>query len=331
MIPFRQGLAADSVRGALADSLAATMRADWARFFDWRALLPGALRVVLILALAFVGYRIIKLVIARIVAREIQEEDPLTRRLREQRAQTLGSLLTSVSLVAIVVISTITILSIFVDTRPLLASVGVLGLAISFGAQSLVKDVITGAFLLAEGQFAIGDVVRLGEVSGMVEKITLRTTVLRDLEGVVHIVPNGEITRVSNLTKKWSRAVLDIGVAYKEDVDRVIGVLRELGEELHRDAHFGSLLIEVPEVLGLQAFADSAVVIRVSAKTLPQKQWEVGREFRRRIKNRFDAEGIEIPFPHTTFYWGEGQLPPALGRPAAEPGTGRPVTSDRKH
>jgi moderate conductance mechanosensitive channel len=142
-----------------------------------------------------------------------------------------------------------------------------------------------------------------------VEKITLRTTVLRDVEGVVHIIPNGEITRVSNLTKAWSRTVLHIGVAYKEDVDHVMDVLRDLLREFHADPEWGGLLLEEPQVPGVEDFADSAVIIRVLAKTLPLKQWDVARELRRRIKKRFDREGIEIPFPHTTFYWGENQAP----------------------
>jgi moderate conductance mechanosensitive channel len=149
----------------------------------------------------------------------------------------------------------------------------------------------------------------------MVEKITLRTTILRDVEGRVHIVPNGEITRVTNMTKAWSRAVLHVGVAYREDADRVMDVLRDLLHDFHLDPEWGGLLLEEPVVPGIESFDDSAVTIRIMAKTLPLKQWDVARELRRRIKKRFDAEGIEIPFPHQTFYWGEGQMP-ALGRVA---------------
>jgi small conductance mechanosensitive channel len=262
--------------------------------------------------IVFIGiaiYRIIKLVIRRIVARDIDADDAIVKRLRAQRAKTIGGLLTNVALIVIVTITMLMVLGTFMDIGPLLASVGVLGLAISFGAQSLVKDVISGTFMLLEGQFGIGDVVRVTDVSGQVEKITLRTTVLRDSQGVVHIIPNGEITRVSNLTKTWSRAVLDVGVAYKEDVDRVIAVLDELGREFHADPQWGALLVEEPLVLGVEDLGDSAVVIRVSARTLPEKQWDVAREWRRRIKKRFDRENIEIPFPHLTFYWGQGQMP----------------------
>lgn len=280
--------------------------------FDWREALQWdtILRIAIVIAVALIAYRIIKVLIGRLLQREIEEEDPLVRRLREQRAQTMASLLSSVALVAIVIVVALTILDILLDNiAPILASFGILGLAFSFGAQSLVKDVISGTFMLMEGQFGIGDVIRVGDVAGGVERITLRTTILRDVEGVVHIIPNGEITRVSNLTKAWSRAVLNIGVAYKEDVDRVMDVLRDLLAEFHADPEWRALLLEEPQVPGVDAFGDSAVIIRVMAKTLPLKQWDVARELRRRIKNRFDREGIEIPFPHTTMYWGDGQMP----------------------
>ncbi|HEX6308169.1 MAG TPA: mechanosensitive ion channel family protein [Longimicrobiales bacterium] len=279
---------------------------DWREALQWEVLV----RIAIVVVVGILTYRIVKILIRRLLQREIEEEDPLVRRLREQRSQTIASLLASVALVTISVVVILTILNILLDDiGPILASFGILGLAFSFGAQSLVKDVISGTFMLIEGQFAIGDVVRIGDTAGAVERITLRTTVLRDLHGNVHIIPNGEITRVTNMTKAWSRAVLNIGVAYKEDVDRVIEVLRDIGTGFHGDPEWSALLLEEPVVLGIDDFADSAVVIRMMAKTLPLKQWEVARELRRRIKRRFDREGIEIPFPHTTVYWGEGQAP----------------------
>jgi small conductance mechanosensitive channel len=290
---------------------------------DWEVILPvvipALLEIGFILFIAFASFRVLRGIIRRIIAREVDEADPVVKRLREQRAQTLGSLLGNFAAIVVVTITILTVLGLFIDIGPLLASVGVLGLAVSFGAQSLVKDIISGTFMLLEGQFGIGDVVRVGDVSGLVEKITLRTTILRDVHGVVHIIPNGEITRVSNLTKTWSRAVLDVGVAYKEDVDRVIAVLREIGREFHADPEWSALLVEEPEVPGVEQLGDSAVVIRMLAKTLPLKQWNVARELRRRIKNRFDAEGIEIPYPHLTFYWGDHQMPqlPGPGTDAA--------------
>jgi small-conductance mechanosensitive channel len=319
-------------QGILPDSAVMQLRApDWRSFMELDTLVPALIQVVVILLVGTAFYRVVKFLIKRLVEREFEAEDPVVKRLRAQRAQTLGGLLGNVALVVIVLITVLTILGTFLDIGPLLASVGVLGLAVSFGAQSLVKDVISGTFMLLEGQFGIGDVVRVTDVAGMVEKITLRTTILRDNQGVVHIIPNGEITRVSNLTKTWSRAVLDIGVAYKEDVDQVMAVMADVGRELHGDPEWGALLVEEPAVLGVENFADSAIVIRLAAKTLPQKQWDVARELRRRIKKRFDRENIEIPFPHTTFYWGQGQIPPALADPPEIAGFGGDEVTGRRH
>jgi moderate conductance mechanosensitive channel len=295
----------------------ATQPVNWQDLLQWEIFLPRAMKIVIVVFIALIAYRVIRVVIDRVVAREIEEEDPLVRRVREQRAKTLASLLGNVAAVGIIVVVALTVLDILIEnTGPILASFGIIGLAFSFGAQSLVKDVISGTFMLIEGQFGIGDVVKVSDVSGLVEKITLRTTVLRDVEGAVHIVPNGEITRVTNMTKAWSRAVLNIGVAYREDVDRVMDVLRDLLAEFHADPEWGALLLEEPTVPGVENFADSAVIIRVMAKTLPLKQWDVARELRRRIKNRFDREGIEIPFPHMTFYWGDAQAPGAIAAAA---------------
>jgi small conductance mechanosensitive channel len=285
---------------------------------DPDVLVPELISTAVILLIAIVAYRVVKLLIKRMVERQFDDEDPVGRRLRLQRAHTLASLLGSVAFVVIATITGLTVLDNFLDIGPLLASVGVLGLAVSFGAQSLVKDVITGTFMLLESQFGVGDIVRISDVSGQVERITLRTTTLRDLHGVVHIVPNGEITRVSNLTKAWSRAVLDIGVAYRENVDHVIQVLKDVGSDFRRDSDWGARLLEEPQVMGVESLADSAVVIRLAVRTLPQQQFDVARELRRRIKNRFDAEGIEIPFPHVTMYWGQGQQPGLSQAPAQD-------------
>lgn len=283
-------------------------------------LAPDVLRVAVILAISFLGYRVVTFMTRRL-ERDIPTDDPIVKRLREQRGRTIASLLNNVARVVIITLAGLTILGTFlrIELAPLLAGVGVFGLAISFGAQSLVKDIINGIFVLIEGQYAIGDVIRVGTIAGMVERITLRVTVLRDLHGVVHVIPNGEINTLSNLTKAWSRAVLDVRVAYREEVDRVIDVLREIGAELYDDAEWTDLLTEPPNVLGVENLAESGVFIRVVATTLPLKQWDVARELRRRIKNRFDAEGIRIPYPHLTFYWGDGQFP---GSASDSPRTG---------
>jgi small-conductance mechanosensitive channel len=285
----------------------------WREIFDWVALAQLAGKVLVILLLAWIAYWVLGLILRR-VERSVGEADLSASTLQEQRIRTLVGLIRSVGIVFIALIALFMMLTaVGVDIGPLLAGAGVVGLAISFGSQSLVKDIISGLFILLENQFGVGDVIRVGSVSGRVEKITLRIVVLRDLQGVVHIVPNGEITQVSNLTRSFSRAVLEIGVAYKEDVDRVMAVMREIGAELWEAPEWRPLLVEIPEVPGIEAFADSSVNIRMVATTLPTKQWDVARELRRRIKRRFDAEGIEIPFPHRTLFWGDGQTP-VVGR-----------------
>ena len=270
-------------------------RFSWKNVFNWQQLVNDLVEVAIIIAVSFVLYRVVKLIVKRLVAIKIDEEDPLVRRMREQRAQTLGSLFTNVVLIVVVTVTLLTVLSVFINITPLLASVSVVGLAISFGAQSLVKDVISGTFILIEGQFGIGDVIQIGDTGGLVEKMTLRTTVLRDLNGAVHIIPNGEIKQVSNLTKSWSRAVIDVSIAYAEDVDRVIAMLRATAEEFQRDPEWSMLLLEPPQVLGVENFTETGVTIRTIAKTLPLKQWEVSRELRRRIKQRLDDEEVQLP------------------------------------
>lgn len=306
-------------RRVMSDS---TTISSWSEIFDIEAVvvnaLPRLLQAVIVAALCLATYRLVKLLTGRLLEREIPEEDPIVKRSREQRARTLASLLNNIAAVTIGVVGLLTVLTIIgVKIGPILATAGIVGLAISFGAQSLVKDLINGIFILLEGQFGIGDVIRVGEIAGQVEKMTLRATMLRDSEGIVHILPNGEITRVSNLTKAWSRSLLDIRVAYREDIDRVMAVLSDLGDEFVADPEWAGLVIDKPEILGVQNLTESAVVIRMVTKTLPLKQWEVGRELRRRIKNRFDREKIEIPYPHMTLYWGEGET-----NTRAEPGAG---------
>lgn len=195
------------------------------------------------------------------------------------------------------------------DIGPLIAGAGVVGLAVGFGAQNLVKDIIGGLFLLLEDQVRVGDVAKINGTGGLVEEINLRTIVLRDLEGIVHIFPNGAIETLSNLTRGFSCYVFDIGVAYKEDTDRVIELLEEVAAELAKEPEFESKVMAPLQVFGVDKFADSAVVIKARIQTLPLAQWAVGREMNRRIKKRFDQEGIEIPFPHRTLYWGESNKP----------------------
>jgi small conductance mechanosensitive channel len=258
----------------------------------------GGMRLAIIVAGSLVLVHLLKLASDRVV-RAVTETGAGQVSEREKRALTLAGIVKTVGTTVIVIIATMMGLQeIGLDITPIIAGAGVVGLAVGFGAQSLIKDLIAGFFIILEGQFAVGDVIRTGEISGWVERLNLRVTILRDVSsGAVHFIPNSEIKVVSNLTKEWSRVALDIGVAYHEDIDLVIGVLQQVGQELARDERMGPLILESPEVLGIESFGESQVTIKVLVKTLPQRQWEVAREFRRRIKATFKKEGIEIPYP----------------------------------
>jgi small conductance mechanosensitive channel len=198
--------------------------------------------------------------------------------------------------VFIVTIAVLLTFNIFINIAPILAGAGILGLAVSFGSQSLVRDIISGFFILLENQFAIGDVVETAGRSGVVERMTMRVVVLRDLDGTMHIIPNGEMKVVSNKTRGWSRAVVDIAVPYTEDVDRALAVVRDEAAQFSTDPRWGLQLDGPVEVLGVESMNDNSVVIRTLLKTQPGSQWNVAREFRRRLINRFSRETIERPF-----------------------------------
>jgi moderate conductance mechanosensitive channel len=226
---------------------------------------------------------------------------------RSARARTLLPLLRTIVLIVLITIVALIVLSEFgVNIAPLLAGAGVVGLAIGFGSQALIKDFITGVFILLEDTLAVGDVVDVSNGhSGVVEAISMRAIRLRDQAGTVHTVPFSEVTTVKNLTKDYSYYVLDVGVSYREDTDEVIALLKQVADELGRDPEFGAMMLEPMEVIGVDRFEDSAVIIKVRLKTLPIRQWSVGREFNRRMKKAFDRNGIELPFPHRTLYFGE--------------------------
>tara|TARA_B100000809_G_scaffold262601_1_gene313946 strand:- start:14277 stop:15512 length:1236 start_codon:yes stop_codon:yes gene_type:complete len=227
-----------------------------------------------------------------------------------ERVHTISGLVTNaVNIIVLSVASLMMLQELGVNITPLLTGAGIAGLAVGFGAQNLVRDVISGFFFILEDQVHVGDVVEVNGTSGLVEAVKLRTLVLRDLSGTVHVVPNGEITTLSNKTKEFSYAVLDIGVAYKEDTDHVSAVLHDVGAELKSDSDFNNSILASLEILGVSEFGDSAVVIKIRIKTRPLKQWMIERELRRRIKKAFDAEGIEIPFPHMSLYFGEASKP----------------------
>lgn len=235
-------------------------------------------------------------------------------RIRSARTRTLLSVSRNALFIFLIIVGTLLVLSeLGINIAPLVAGAGVLGVALGFGSQKLVQDVITGVFILFEDLISVGDVVDVGGKGGVVEAVSICNVRLRDLSGTVHTIPYSAITTVSNLTKDFSYYVFDVGIAYQENVDEVIDVLKALGAEMQADGHYGALILEPLEVLGLDAFADSAVVIKARIKTLPIQQWNVGREFNRRLKQRFDDLGIEMPFPHRTLYFGElkqGVTPP---------------------
>jgi len=192
-----------------------------------------------------------------------------------------------------------------ISIAPVLAAAGVLGLAIGFGAQSLVKDYFSGLFLLLEDQIRHGDIVEAGGKAGLVEEVTLRYVRMRGYDGNVHFVPNGQIDTVTNMTRDFSYAVVDVGVAYREQVDDVFEVIRRVAGSLREDEAFRPLILEDVDIAGVDRWADSAVVIRLRIKVRPLQQWAVKREFLRRLKAAFDAQGIEIPYPHLTLYAGQ--------------------------
>ena len=272
--------------------------------------LTSGLRVLLIIVLTFIALRVAKFVSTRLLTFSLKTDDVEFKK----RVDTLSSIIQNILFIAITFVAAIIVLGeLGVEIGPVLAAAGIVGLAVGFGAQNLVQDVISGFFILLEDQIRVGDVVQIGDKGGVVEKVTLRTVILRDLSGNVHFIRNGQIQVVTNMTKEYGRYVFDIGVAYKEDVDHVIEVIKRVDEEMRNHPDFKDDILEPIEILGLDQFADSAVIVKARIKTKPIKQWGVGREFNRLLKKRFDEEGIEIPFPHVTLYIGQdkqGNLPP---------------------
>ena len=224
----------------------------------------------------------------------------------KKRSDTLSSIVRHVLNVSILLIAVSMILGeLGIKIGPIMAAAGVMGLAVGFGAQSLVKDIISGFFIFLEDQIRVGDVVEIAGKAGIVERMNLKMTILRDLSGNVHYVPNGEISVVTNMTKGYSRYVFDIGVAYRENVDEVMEIMKEVDEELRNDPDYKKDILEPLEIFGLDQFGDSALIIKARTTTKPIKQWRVAREFNRRLKKKFDEKDIEIPFPHITLYMGK--------------------------
>lgn len=279
---------------------------------DWPHLTQLGIKILLILAVAFILSKVIRHFLKRLeqhlIRRSQAEGEPPSE--SRKRIETIVMLVRQGIRLALWIVTGLIILTeLGIAIGPIIASAGILGLAVGFGAQNLVRDVISGFFIILENQIRVGDVAMLNGTGGLVEKIHFRTTVLRDLGGVVHIFPNGTITTISNLTNGWSAYVFDIGVAYKENTDRVVDVIKSVCQDMRNDDVFGPSIIADAEIFGVDKLADSAVVIKGRIKTKPIKQWDVGREFLRRIKLAFDQQDIEIPFPHRSIYFGDASKP----------------------
>ncbi|MFQ5875250.1 MAG: mechanosensitive ion channel family protein [Dehalococcoidia bacterium] len=287
----------------LADIRSASDVLDWLALHGVR--IGGILVVALVsyLVLRFSSRRVTSIIITQRLKKELTEE-------QKKRAQTLSGVFANSGSVLIFVVAMFTIVSeLGISIGPLLAGFGVAGIAIGLAGQSLFKDIIRGVLIIIDNQFGKGDVVNIAGKAGIVEDVGVRRTVLRDLDGIVHYVPNSEIGVASNYTREWSRVNLDVPVAYKEDLDQVIQVINRVGKELKQDETWGPLIIEEPKVLRVNNFGSSGIDVKVLGTTKPIQQWGVMGELRKRIKKAFDEEGIEIPFPHLKVYWGAGAEP----------------------
>lgn len=279
---------------------------------QWKDIISTSIRILLILLIALVVVKFIKALLKRLednlINTSLRSGEPPSE--SQKRIETIIRLIKQAALIALwITVSLIVLRELGVEIAPIIASAGVVGLAVGFGAQNLVRDVISGFFIILENQIRVGDVAIINGTGGLVEKIHFRTTVLRDLSGIVHVFPNGTINTLSNLTQEWSAYVFDIGVAYKENTDDVIEVMRNVGKDMKNDENIGELMLEEPEIFGVDKFDDSAVIIKGRIRTKPIRQWEVGREYLRRVKLAFDSQNIEIPFPHQTIYFGEVSKP----------------------
>ena len=283
--------------------------------FNWKIIIFTSLRILLILLVAWLCMVILRSLLKRLehklVRQGVDAGEPPSE--SAKRVETIIRLVRQGAMLALWVTVLLILLKEFgVEIGPILASAGIVGVAVGFGAQNLVRDVISGFFFILENQVRVGDVAIVNGTGGLVEQINFRTIVLRDLAGVVHIFPNGTVSTLSNMTNEWSAYVFDIGVAYKENTDQVVSTIKKVGEELKKDPVQGPLMLDVPEIFGVDKLDNSAEIIKGRIRTRPIRQWQVGREFLRRVKLAFDEANIEIPFPHQTLYFGEASKPIAV-------------------
>lgn len=240
----------------------------------------------------------------------LKRSDALHDKEAQKRVKTLMSIVRGIMrLILWAIFALILLKRIGIEIGPIIASAGIAGIAIGFGAQELIRDFLAGFFVLVDNQIRTDDIVVINGTTGVVEKIELRTIRLRDHSGVVHIFQHGKVNTLSNMTKEWSALVFEIGVAYKEDVDTVIAIMESVGEDLEKDSRFSGNILEPISILGVEQFANSSIQLKVRIKTQTGEQWQTRREYMRRLKYAFDKKGIEIPFPHTTLYWGEKSKP----------------------
>lgn len=270
---------------------------DWSeKLIPW--LLSHGVKIVLIALAAFVLNKVLSRVIRRAVMIAVVPDKNISPEAEVKRENTLIRIFNGTLAVAITIMASLMILKeAGLDIAPILAGAGIVGLAVGFGGQYLIRDIITGLFIILENQYRIGDVIDIDGLGGSVEDISLRKTTLRNLDGTVHHIPHGEITKVSNLSKNFARVNLNVGVSYSANLEHVIDVINKTGAELANDPYFKDLILSPPVFLRVDDFADSSVVVKILGDTQPLKQWEVTGELRKRLKVAFDREGIEIPFP----------------------------------
>jgi small-conductance mechanosensitive channel len=308
----------------------------------WNVVVPHAVRAVVIIIAAVIFRRVLVKAIDRLVKNKVHKKKVgvdgksspsatavIDAKRAMQRSETLGSLFKNITTIIIYTFASLMVLSVLgFPVAPLLAGAGILGVALAFGAQSLVADFLSGVFIIMEDQYGVGDVADVGDATGTVEEVTLRITKIRSVDGVLWFVRNGEIVRVGNKSQNWSRTVLDVSVAYKTDLAQAKEVLAEVGSELYRDREHGHLLLDIPEVWGVEELAADGILIRLVVNTKPGEQWTASRLLLERIKYAFDENGIEIPFPQRTVWVrGEQDVPKVLQSQAEEH---RPMDQSKK-
>ena len=293
---------------------------EWSTVQDW--LLSHGVRILIIILVSVVLYIAMRRLVPLILKHAMRQrkKGKKAKESLEKRTKTLSGIFVTTGLLIIIASAAFMILDeLGINIGPYLAAAGIVGVALGFGAQSLVKDIIGGIFIIVEDQYNIGDVIKIASISGTVEEINLRRTVLRDLDGIVHFIPNGESGVASNYTREWSRVNLNISVGYGEDLDNAISVINRVCAAMAKEPYWKAFILKTPEVLRVDNLGDSGIDIKILGDTKPIKQWETMGEIRKRIKKAFDEEGIEIPWPHTKVYFGQTEMPQSLTEAIAPP------------